>query len=304
MTAEKSEIATNFERLQEQIKRAAERAGRHAEEVTIVAVSKTFPFDAIRAAYDAGLRHFGENRVQEWETKQAHVADLRATWHLIGHLQGNKARRAANLFDRVDSVDSLALAQKLDAAFVAESGVSDAETKSVVSRNRLQVLIEVKSGDEATKSGVQESDLPGLAESRCKIHAFGIAGVDDHSTFFGRSGTAAAVFFQAARASRRFSSPFEFTAAGALDGHEPRLRNRHRRRCHRNPDRHRPIRRTSGENVIEIVDRNGAITITVRVIPRASRDAIEGAYGEALKVRLTGPRAGKSCERSVAALAG
>ena len=165
MTAEKSEIATNLERLQEQIKRAAKRAGRRAEEVTIVAVSKTFPFDAIRAAYDAGLRHFGENRVQEWETKQAHVADLRATWHLIGHLQGNKARRAANLFDRVDSVDSLALAQKLDAAFVAESGADNAKTNGLVLRDRLQVLIEVKSGDEATKSGVQESDLPGLAES-------------------------------------------------------------------------------------------------------------------------------------------
>jgi pyridoxal phosphate enzyme (YggS family) len=165
VTAEKSEIATNLERLQERIKRAAERAGRRAEDVTIVAVSKTFPFDAIRAAYDAGLRHFGENRVQEWETKQPHVADLRATWHLIGHLQGNKARRAASLFDRVDSVDSFSLAQKLDAAFVAEPGADNAKTNRVVQRDRLQVLIEVKFGDEATKSGVQESDLPGLAES-------------------------------------------------------------------------------------------------------------------------------------------
>src|SRR6202044_4125359 len=110
----------NLERLQERIKRAAERVGRRAEDVTIVAVSKTFPFDAIRTAYDAGLRHFGENRVQEWETKQPRVADLRATWHLIGHLQGNKARRAASLFDRVDSVDSLAIAQKLDAAFAVD----------------------------------------------------------------------------------------------------------------------------------------------------------------------------------------
>jgi pyridoxal phosphate enzyme (YggS family) len=164
VSAEKSEIASNLERLQEQIKRAAERAGRRFEDVTIVAVSKTFPFDAIRAAYHAGLRHFGENRVQEWETKQAHVADLRATWHLIGHLQGNKARRAASLFDRVDSVDSLALAQKLDAAFVAEPGAEDSKTNGYMPRSRLQVLIEVKSGDEATKSGVQESDLPGLAE--------------------------------------------------------------------------------------------------------------------------------------------
>jgi pyridoxal phosphate enzyme (YggS family) len=163
--AEKSEIATNLGRLREQIKRAAERAGRRAEDITIVAVSKTFPFEAIRTAYDAGLRHFGENRVQEWEKKQAHVADLRATWHLIGHLQGNKARRAANLFDRVDSVDSLALAQKLEAAFAAEPGAKNEESNGIAPRNRLQILIEVKSGDEATKSGVQESDLPSLAES-------------------------------------------------------------------------------------------------------------------------------------------
>jgi pyridoxal phosphate enzyme (YggS family) len=185
VTAEKSEIATNLERLQEQIKRAAERAGRRAEDVTIVAVSKTVPFDAIRAAYDAGLRHFGENRVQEWETKQANVADLRATWHLIGHLQGNKARRAASLFDRVDSVDSLALAQKLDAAFVAESGANNAETNRVVPRNRLQVLVEVKSGDEPTKSGVQVSDLPSLAESVAGLSHLELLGLMTIPPFLG-----------------------------------------------------------------------------------------------------------------------
>lgn len=184
MPAEKSEIATNLGRLREQIERAAERAGRRAEEVTIVAVSKTFPFDAIRAAYDAGLRHFGENRVQEWETKQGHVADLRATWHLIGHLQGNKARRAANLFDRVDSVDSLALAQKLDAAFVEVPGTKNAESNSVAPRNRLQVLIEVKSGDEATKSGVQESDLPSLAESVAGLAHLELLGLMTIPPFF------------------------------------------------------------------------------------------------------------------------
>ena len=164
MATEKSVIAENLGRIRERVARSAGRAGRRVEDVTIVAVSKTFPFEAIRAAYDAGLRHFGENRVQEWETKQAHVADLRATWHLIGHLQGNKARRAANLFDRMDSVDSFALAQKLDAAFVVESGAQNAEINGAVPRDRLRVLIEVKSGDEATKSGVQESDLPRLAE--------------------------------------------------------------------------------------------------------------------------------------------
>lgn len=152
-TAGNSAIAGNLELIQERISRAAGRAGRRVEDVTIVAVSKTFPFEAIRAAYDAGLRHFGENRVQEWESKQAHLADLDATWHLIGHLQGNKARRAANLFDRVDSVDTLSLAQRLDASFAEDRA-----------GKTLQVLIEVRLGDEATKSGVEEQDLPALAE--------------------------------------------------------------------------------------------------------------------------------------------
>jgi PLP dependent protein len=186
MTAESSAIAGNLERIRERVARAAGRAGRRAEDVTIVAVSKTFPFEVIRAAYDAGLRHFGENRVQEWESKQPRLADLRATWHLIGHLQSNKARRAANLFDRVDSVDSLALAQKLDAvvgegaeggfapaisseksrrdALRVASGQDGATKNGATSGKRLRVLIEVRLGDETTKSGVAETNLAMLAE--------------------------------------------------------------------------------------------------------------------------------------------
>jgi hypothetical protein len=158
MATERSEIAENLARVRERVALAVGRSGRRVDDVTIVAVSKTFPFEAIRAGYDVGLRHFGENRVQEWESKQARVADLEATWHLIGHLQSNKARRAAGLFDRVDSVDSLGLAQKLDAACSVEGGDEAAKSK------RLQVLIEVRLGDESTKSGVAESDLPVLAE--------------------------------------------------------------------------------------------------------------------------------------------
>jgi pyridoxal phosphate enzyme (YggS family) len=138
--------------VREAIARAAGRAGRRPEEITLVAVSKTFPTEAIRAAFDAGLRHFGENHVQEWESKQQLLADLGAIWHLIGHLQSNKARRAATRFHRVDSVDSLPLAQKLDAAATAEG-------------KRLHILIEVHLGDETTKSGVAEMELPALAES-------------------------------------------------------------------------------------------------------------------------------------------
>jgi PLP dependent protein len=149
---DRNAIAANLARARERVARAAERAGRRAEEVTIVAVSKTFPAEAIRAAYDAGLRHFGENRVQEWESKRPAVARLDAIWHLIGHLQSNKSRRAAYLFHRVDSVDDLALAKRLDAAAAAEG-------------KNLPVLIEVRLSDEATKTGVGENDLPSLATS-------------------------------------------------------------------------------------------------------------------------------------------
>src|SRR5580700_5607828 len=145
-----STIAANLAQIRERIARAAKHAGRRAEEITIVAVTKTHPAEAIVAAYDAGLRHFGENRVQEWEGKHPRVADLDATWHLIGHLQSNKARRAAHLFRRVDSLDDLGLAKKLHAA-------ADAEGKC------LPVLIEVRLGDEETKSGVAEVELLSLA---------------------------------------------------------------------------------------------------------------------------------------------
>lgn len=142
----------NLERVNERIARAAERAGRRANEITLVAVSKTFPADAVRAAYNAGLRSFGENRVQEFEAKQPKLADMTdATWHLIGHLQSNKARRATHLFHHVDSIDSLTLAQKLDSAAAAE-------------QKQLPVLIEVHLGGEESKSGVAEGDLGALAD--------------------------------------------------------------------------------------------------------------------------------------------
>jgi len=145
-------LPANLDRVREQIARAAERARRRADEITLVAISKTFPADRIHAAFKAGLHHFGENRVQEFESKQPALAALDATWHMIGHLQTNKARRAAHLFDRVDSVDDLSLAQKLDSAAAAEG-------------KRIPILIEVRLGDEAAKSGAAESDLSTLAEA-------------------------------------------------------------------------------------------------------------------------------------------
>src|SRR5271165_859104 len=152
VTGQTTSIAANIEQVRQRVAKAARQAGRHADEITLVGVSKTFPAAAIREAYAAGLRHFGENRIQEWESKRGVLSDLPVTLHFIGHLQSNKARRAAHLFDRVDSVDSVGLAQKLHAA-AAEEG------------KRLPILIEVHLGDEATKNGVQEKDVLPLAEA-------------------------------------------------------------------------------------------------------------------------------------------
>ncbi|HEV3253191.1 MAG TPA: YggS family pyridoxal phosphate-dependent enzyme [Candidatus Acidoferrales bacterium] len=158
-------IADNFARVREHIARAAERSRRRVEEITVVAVSKTFPAEAIRAAHAAGLRHFGENRVQEWEGKQAHLGSLDdATWHLIGHLQSNKARRAVRLFHTVDSVDSMELAQKLDSA-AAELN------------KRLRVLIEVRLDPAASKTGVAEADAPKLMQAILKLAHLDLRGL-------------------------------------------------------------------------------------------------------------------------------
>ena len=135
-------IRENLLQVRERILAAAQRAGRRAEEITLIGVSKTHPAEAIREAYEAGLRHFGENRVQEWEGKQGGLQDLKAIWHLVGHLQSNKAVRAAKLFHSVDSGDDFALAQRLDRARIESNGP-----------RKLRVLIEVQIAKEEAKSG-------------------------------------------------------------------------------------------------------------------------------------------------------
>jgi PLP dependent protein len=135
-------ISENIARVREQIAAAARRAGRRPEEVALMAVSKTFSPDRIREAYDAGIHLFGENRVQEFAGKSDAVRDLgEAEWHMIGHLQTNKAIKAAELFTAIDSVDSTRLAEKLNAA-AQQLGKT------------LPVLIEINLGGEAAKSGV------------------------------------------------------------------------------------------------------------------------------------------------------
>ncbi len=169
MSVDAKVIRENLERIRERVERAADRAGRRAEEITLVAVSKTFPANAIRDAFDAGLRHFGENRVQEWESKHPLLSNLDATWHLIGHLQSNKAARAAHLFHTVDSVDSLALAQKLDRALSVPGERSVPE--------RLRILIEVRLAPEETKSGASVAELPALAEGVLALPRLELSGL-------------------------------------------------------------------------------------------------------------------------------
>jgi hypothetical protein len=169
MSSASSDLSTDLARVREGIDRAAVRAGRRAEEITLIAVSKTHSAPQIRQIYEAGVRHFGENRVQEWEPKHALLADLDATWHMIGHLQSNKVARAIRLFDAIDSVDSLALAERLDRAkkdFNTEGTESTAKrARSVARGHRLPVLIEVKLDPNETKSGVSGEELPRLAEA-------------------------------------------------------------------------------------------------------------------------------------------
>ncbi len=135
-------LAENIAHVQERITAAALRSGRKTQEIVLMAVTKTFPSEQIRAAYDAGLRIFGENRVQEFAGKGESLRDLHdAEWHMIGHVQSNKATKAVEIFANVDSLDSVRLARKLNAA-TSEMG------------KRLPVLIEVNIGGEEAKNGV------------------------------------------------------------------------------------------------------------------------------------------------------
>jgi pyridoxal phosphate enzyme (YggS family) len=142
-------IAARVAAVRDRIARAAERARRLPEDVTLVAVSKTHPAEAVREAFAAGLRDFGENKVQEAEPKIAALAALRAEglrFHLVGHLQANKARLAVALFDRIHSMDSVRLGGRLEKA---------AEEQ----KKPFPVLVQVKLGDEATKEGLDEQHL-------------------------------------------------------------------------------------------------------------------------------------------------
>jgi pyridoxal phosphate enzyme (YggS family) len=157
-----SNLKANLAEVRQRIERAATRAGRDAAEVKLVAVSKTHPAAVVNEAIDAALVVFGENKVQEAEGKILEVGRTRAEWHLIGHLQSNKARKAVQLFDVIQSVDSLELARRLERICDEEGG------------HQLSVFIQVDLAGETTKSGIPENDLPELVEylKTCRLLKF------------------------------------------------------------------------------------------------------------------------------------
>lgn len=166
--AEVSSVARNLEEIRERMSRAAERSGRRLEDVTLVGVTKTLPIERIRQAIEAGVTHLGENRVQEADSKFAmpggpddadKIGREGITLHMIGGLQRNKARRAVELFDWVQSVDRVELAVALDRA------------ASEIGAEKVPVLIEVNTTGEAAKSGVSPAELPRLADALggCKM---------------------------------------------------------------------------------------------------------------------------------------
>jgi pyridoxal phosphate enzyme (YggS family) len=151
-TQASDELRLRLQEVHSRIEIAARRSHRDPAAIKLVAVSKTHPPDVVRQAMAAGAEDFGENRVQEAESKITEIGRARVRWHLIGHLQSNKARRAVQLFDVIHSLDSASLARKLDHACTEEN------------RDVLPVLIQVDLGHEATKSGVDEKELPEVVD--------------------------------------------------------------------------------------------------------------------------------------------
>ena len=165
-------ISSNVRQVREEIHQAAAASGRNPEEVTLVAICKTFPVEAISEAIAAGLRIFGENRVQEAEPKiQALAPADGLEWHLVGHLQSNKAKRAVQLFEVIQSLDSMKLAQKLNQACV-ELGKS------------VSVLIQVNLGLEATKSGASREQVEEIVDQVASLPGLRLDGLMTIPPFF------------------------------------------------------------------------------------------------------------------------
>jgi PLP dependent protein len=159
-----SQIAGNLAAVRERIAAAVRTAGRSSDSVRLVAVSKTFPVEDIEAAYNAGQRDCGENKVQEALQKIAVTTELEIRWHLIGHLQSNKARKAGPAFHSIHSIDSVDLLRRVDRA-AAESGAAP------------EVLIQVDLAGESSKHGIAVDELAAIARAGNECRAARLTGL-------------------------------------------------------------------------------------------------------------------------------
>lgn len=163
LDAIRGRIAANLRDVEARLAAAAARSGRSAEDVTLVAVSKTWPVPVVQAAVDAGAKTLGENRVQEAQEKVPGVTGSPA-WHLVGHLQRNKAKVAVDLFDVIESVDSARLAREIG-KHAARSG------------KEVAILLQVNTSGEASKFGVEPDDLAALADEAAGIEGLAVEGL-------------------------------------------------------------------------------------------------------------------------------
>lgn len=147
-----NDLAKNLAEVKKQIADAAQKANRNADEIKLVAVSKTHPAQTVLEAIAAGAFVFGENKVQEAEGKIAEIGRETVEWHLIGHLQSNKARKAVKVFDVIHTLDSLELAERLERICIEEN------------RAEISVLAQIDLANESTKNGIKQEDLPQLVE--------------------------------------------------------------------------------------------------------------------------------------------
>jgi pyridoxal phosphate enzyme (YggS family) len=167
------ELRVRLEEVRERIGRRAASAGRASEDITLIAVSKTHPPELLWQAIEAGVRDLGENRIQEADAKINEMGKPNGTrWHLIGHLQANKARRAVALFDVIHSLDSVALALRLERLCAQQE------------RAELPVLIQVDLSGEETKSGAGEEELPELAAAIVACERLRLSGLMTLPPFF------------------------------------------------------------------------------------------------------------------------
>jgi pyridoxal phosphate enzyme (YggS family) len=155
-------LAENLADVRQKILSAAENSGRNPSEIKLVAVSKTHPVEVLREAIEAGIENLGENKVQEAIEKISEIGREKAEWHLIGHLQKNKARKAVENFDVIHTLDSLELAERLERICLEEK------------REELSVLIQIDLADEESKFGIKEKDLPEMLKvlQNCKCLKF------------------------------------------------------------------------------------------------------------------------------------